>query len=374
MLHIESLQALNPVDFEHLIKALLDSMGFSASTTKATGDGGIDVIAFNEQPIIGGKYVIQCKKYATGNNVGESAVRDLYGVMHAENANKGILITTADFSKQAFSFSHDKAIELINGESLLYLIYKYLPDVFEKSSFDAVDEPTMDLEGSLKNEPTDFRGIEWGSNRGNHRDMVYIREGGMGGSQCNRVGDSKKMGSATIESPIYFFDEQDRFYSVHILYYGKANYEELLRYLFKKYGKPYDSGGYDHSWSGKTVQISLQYQEDSSLGYIAFEYLPLWNEVQESHKRKVAIKKNIGQKSQCFVATAIYGAHSPEVSMLRRWRDSFLVRNLFGRGFINLYYKIGPGLASYVGRRWLIKRAFRMAFDVFTRVLKRKYA
>ena len=63
-LNIDSLQALDPVDFENIVKVLLNRMGFNATTTKASGDGGIDLIAVNEKPIISGKYVIQCKRYA----------------------------------------------------------------------------------------------------------------------------------------------------------------------------------------------------------------------------------------------------------------------------------------------------------------------
>jgi hypothetical protein len=128
---IESVQALPPMQFETFVKTLLIKMGFSAATTKASGDGGIDIVAINEQPIFGGKYVIQCKRYALGNNVGEPAIRDLYGVMHAENANKGILITTSDFSKQAVVFAQNKAIELINGIALVTLLNKYLADLEE---------------------------------------------------------------------------------------------------------------------------------------------------------------------------------------------------------------------------------------------------
>lgn len=128
---IESLQALSPTEFEDFVKMLLTNMGFSATTTSATGDGGIDIIAVNEQPIFGGKYVIQCKRYAVGNNVGEPTIRDLFGVMHAENANKGILITTSDFSKQAVAFAQNKAIELINGLALLSLLNKYLAGIEE---------------------------------------------------------------------------------------------------------------------------------------------------------------------------------------------------------------------------------------------------
>lgn len=122
----EMLMTMAPSEFEHLIKTLLIKMGFQAGTTKTTGDGGIDIIATNEQPIISGKYIVQCKRYAMGNNVGEPTIRELYGVMHSENANKGILFTTSDFTRQSMAFGKDKAIELINGVQLLDLLNAHL--------------------------------------------------------------------------------------------------------------------------------------------------------------------------------------------------------------------------------------------------------
>src|SRR4030042_7170880 len=156
--NLESIQSLDPIEFENLVKALLIKMGFNATTTKASGDGGIDIIAINEQPIIGGKYVIQCKRYTTGNNIGEPVIRELYGVMHAENANKGILISTSDFSKQAITFAQDKAIELINGNSLMTLFNKYFEESYDISNVELKEEDYKSM-GNLKNEPEDFRGF-----------------------------------------------------------------------------------------------------------------------------------------------------------------------------------------------------------------------
>lgn len=140
---LESLLTLDAVQFENLVNMLLTKMGLIASTTKRSGDGGVDIIATNEQPILGGKYVIQCKRYAPGNKVGEPAVRELFGVMMHENANKGILITTSDFSRQAKSFSRNKAIELLNGDSILSLLNKHLyelPSVGYLPTSDCIDE------------------------------------------------------------------------------------------------------------------------------------------------------------------------------------------------------------------------------------------
>ena len=93
------MKAISPIDFEKLTQTVLNSMGLVAELTKKTGDGGIDIIAYNKQPVIGGKYIIQCKRY--NGSVGEPIIRDLYGVVCSERANKGILITTGTFTQSA---------------------------------------------------------------------------------------------------------------------------------------------------------------------------------------------------------------------------------------------------------------------------------
>ena len=71
-------------------------MGFSVETTRASGDGGIDLIAYNHEPVLSGKYIIHYKRYS--GSVGEPIIRDLYGVIISERANKGILMTTGYFT------------------------------------------------------------------------------------------------------------------------------------------------------------------------------------------------------------------------------------------------------------------------------------
>ncbi len=111
---------LNPFEFEHLVANLFNQMGLESKLTRSSRDGGVDCVAFDPRPILGGKVVIQAKRYR--NTVGVSAVRDLYGTMMNEGANKGILVTTAGYGPDAYEFSKDKPIELVDGAGLLYLL------------------------------------------------------------------------------------------------------------------------------------------------------------------------------------------------------------------------------------------------------------
>lgn len=114
-------------DFEHLVRQIFEwefkDSGGEVNVTQASRDGGVDAIIFDPDPIRGGKIVVQAKRYT--NTVGVSAVRDIYGTIINEGANKGILITTSDYGPDAYKFATGKPITLLNGGHLLYLLEKH---------------------------------------------------------------------------------------------------------------------------------------------------------------------------------------------------------------------------------------------------------
>ena len=122
-----NLAAMDWEDFEHLIRQVFEkefsSEGGEVKITQASRDGGVDAVVFDPDPIRGGKIIIQAKRYT--NTVGVSAVRDLYGTILNEGANKGILVTTANYGPDAYEFAKDKPITLLSGNELLYLLQKH---------------------------------------------------------------------------------------------------------------------------------------------------------------------------------------------------------------------------------------------------------
>ena len=114
-------------EFEHLIREVFEkefsSAGGEVKVTQASRDGGVDAIGYDPDPIKGGKFVIQAKRYI--NTVGVSAVRDLYGTVMNEGANKGILVTTSDYGPDAYGFAKDKPLTLISGANLLHMLEKH---------------------------------------------------------------------------------------------------------------------------------------------------------------------------------------------------------------------------------------------------------
>ena len=113
-------KSMNGYEFEVFICDLFRHLGFKVETTNYSNDGGIDLVATYSQPIFSGKYIIQCKNWE--GTVGQPEIRDLYGVVTDQRANKGILITPSDFTQHAYDFAKNKNIELINGSILRDLI------------------------------------------------------------------------------------------------------------------------------------------------------------------------------------------------------------------------------------------------------------
>jgi len=122
-----NLAAMDWLDFENLIREIFEkefmSNGGEVKITRASRDGGVDAIAFDPDPIRGGKIVIQAKRYT--NTVGVSAVRDLFGTVHNEGATKGILVTTSVYGPDAYEFAKGKPLTLLNGSELLFLLQKH---------------------------------------------------------------------------------------------------------------------------------------------------------------------------------------------------------------------------------------------------------
>jgi restriction system protein len=122
-----NLAAMDWEDFEHLIREVFEAefsrRGGEVKITQASRDRGVDAVVFDPDPISGGKIILQAKRYT--NTVGVEAVRDLYGTVINEGANKGILVTTSDYGPDAHKFAADKPLTLLNGGNLLHLLAKH---------------------------------------------------------------------------------------------------------------------------------------------------------------------------------------------------------------------------------------------------------
>ncbi|MCB0168467.1 MAG: restriction endonuclease [Anaerolineae bacterium] len=118
---LATLLKMAPSAFERLVQRLLRESGFiQVEVTGKSGDGGIDGKGIMR---LGGllsfHVIFQCKRYQ--GSVSVSQVRDFRGAM-VGRADKGLLITTGNFTKDAVrEATRDgaPAIDLIDGDLLL---------------------------------------------------------------------------------------------------------------------------------------------------------------------------------------------------------------------------------------------------------------
>ncbi|MEO1030477.1 MAG: restriction endonuclease, partial [Bacteroidota bacterium] len=147
---IERIQEMDPFQFEFLVAELLRKIGYeNVEVTKRSGDKGIDV---KGNLTVGGltnvKTVIQVKRYKKGNNISGRYITQLRG--SAEVDQRGLIITTSDFTKDAKNESkamNKMPVALVNGEKLIDLLFQYKVGVKEEIvSVFSIDSELFDTE------------------------------------------------------------------------------------------------------------------------------------------------------------------------------------------------------------------------------------
>ncbi len=122
---------MDPFEFETLLVELLIKMGYGklqygSTATKKSGDEGIDGVVTADKLGFDSIY-IQAKKYKDGT-VGRPDVQKFVGALAGQGAQKGIFITTSQFSKEAIEFAKKNLtykIVLIDGAKLADLMIEY---------------------------------------------------------------------------------------------------------------------------------------------------------------------------------------------------------------------------------------------------------
>lgn len=123
---------VSPAFFEQLLIDLLLAMGFGGSdegmvhTLGKSGDNGVNGV-INQDPLGVDQVYIQAKRYADGNNVGAGEIRDFFVALNLKKAQKGICITTSEFTSSAIQTAKDLGMRiiLINGKQLAKLMLRY---------------------------------------------------------------------------------------------------------------------------------------------------------------------------------------------------------------------------------------------------------
>jgi restriction system protein len=105
-------------EFEMLVGEAFRLQGYTVTETGAAGpDGGVDLALRKGTE----RYLVQCKQWRA-LNVGVSVVREHYGVMAAQGAAGGFVVTSGRFTQEAEAFAEGRNIQLIDGPQLQAMI------------------------------------------------------------------------------------------------------------------------------------------------------------------------------------------------------------------------------------------------------------
>jgi restriction system protein len=105
-------------EFEELVGEAYRRKGYMVTENGGGGaDGGVDLILRKG----GEKLLVQCKHWKM-DKVGVKVARELYGVVAAEAASGGIVISSGTFTQEAKDFARGKPLELLDGSVLRNLI------------------------------------------------------------------------------------------------------------------------------------------------------------------------------------------------------------------------------------------------------------
>lgn len=109
-----NLDNIDGFEFEDLCANIYRRLGYEVIITPRTGDSGRDLELYGPD----GKAVVECKRYLSGNRIGRPEIQKLHSAAQYFGANRGIFITTGDFSLEAREYAKNISpkIELIDGK------------------------------------------------------------------------------------------------------------------------------------------------------------------------------------------------------------------------------------------------------------------
>ncbi|MEH7248235.1 restriction endonuclease [Neobacillus niacini] len=138
---IADIDRMNGIEFEHYLKELYQSRGYTAEVTSASGDYGADLLLKKD----GRKIVVQAKRYA--KDVGIKAVQEVMGAKSYYRAEEARVVSNSYFTKAARELAAKGQVMLVNRDELIDYILQLNPGIAH-----AVPLKMVDSESSSSNE------------------------------------------------------------------------------------------------------------------------------------------------------------------------------------------------------------------------------
>lgn len=118
---IDDLVEMSPAEFEQAVARLLTKQGFrGVRRTGGAGDLNADIVGYDPR---GRSVVVQCKRYRPGKGIGSETIQTFIGMQRVHHqAERGIFVTTASFTKPARQLAARHGITLVDGDELARLL------------------------------------------------------------------------------------------------------------------------------------------------------------------------------------------------------------------------------------------------------------
>ena len=114
----DALNSMSWSEFEMLVGEAFRLQGYQVTEQGgARADGGVDLVLRKGSET----FLVQCKQWKAFK-VGVDVVRELYGVMAANGAAGGFVITSGSFTADAQAFANGRNVKLVDGPKLFGLI------------------------------------------------------------------------------------------------------------------------------------------------------------------------------------------------------------------------------------------------------------
>jgi len=99
------LYTLDDRSFEELVGSLMEDQGYGVQLTSRGADGGVDIYATRATALGNLRFLVQCKRFAAHRRVGVGVVRELAGLVAAQHATGGAVVTSSFFTNGAEAFA-----------------------------------------------------------------------------------------------------------------------------------------------------------------------------------------------------------------------------------------------------------------------------
>lgn len=141
---LETIKQKTPAQFEKFVLLLLEAMGYGGTEVEnfevvgKSGDNGVDGIIYQDKLGLDRIYV-QAKKWDQQNKVQSKEIRDFIGSLSLRGTNKGVFITTSQFTDDALATARmnpQNIIILIDGKKLTELVIQFNVGVQVKERYE----------------------------------------------------------------------------------------------------------------------------------------------------------------------------------------------------------------------------------------------